>query len=90
MTAIRSSGDSKAAMIGEFGGRTAGVEWEVGEFLHLLGLSASAENKQAASKADTEKDQDNERDEKFHHGRGHGGFTARVVSDDESGDDGHY
>lgn len=65
------------------------MEREVGEFLNLLGLSASAEDKKASGEADAEKDQHDECDEKFHHGWGHSAGAARVVSDDESGDNGH-
>lgn len=66
------------------------VEWEVGEFLHLLGLSTSAEDEETAGKAKTAKEQDDEGDEEFDHGWGHGiGTAARVVSDDESGDERH-
>ena len=56
MPGIWSSGDCKAAMVGIFGGRRAGVEWEVGEFVHLLGLSASAEDDEAGREADAKKD----------------------------------
>ena len=90
MATIRSSGDGEATVIREFGGRTVGVEWEVGEFLNLLGLSASAEDEEGASEADAEKDQDDKCDEEFHHCWGHCGVLARVVSDGESWDDGHY
>ena len=69
--------------------RTAGVGWKVREFLNLFGLSASAEDKEAASKADAEKDKDEKYDKKLHHSWGHSGAAARVVSDDESGNDGH-
>lgn len=87
---IRSSGDGKATVIGGLGGRTVDVEWEVGEFLNLLGLSTSAEDEETAGEADSEKDQDDESDEEFGHGWGHGiGTAARVVSDDESGNYGH-
>ena len=75
-------------MIGGFG-RTAAVEWKVREFFNLLGLSASAEDQETTSEADTKKDQDDKNDKKFYHGWSHGGATARVVSDDESGDDSH-
>ena len=44
MTSIGSSGDGKAAVIRHLGGGRAGVDGEVGEFLNLLGLSASAED----------------------------------------------
>lgn len=89
---MRSSDDGKAAVFGEFGRRAAGVEWKMGEFLDLLGLSASAEDEEAAGEADAEQDQDDECGQKFHHGRGHAGAGAgagRVVSDDECGDDRH-
>lgn len=87
---MRSSDDGKAAVTGGFGRRAAGVEWKMGEFLDLLGLSASAEDEEAAGEADAEQDQDDECDQKFHHGRGHAGAgAARIVSDDECGDDRH-
>lgn len=89
MATVRSSSDGEAALIRGVGGRTAGVEWEVGELLDLLGLSASAKDEETAGEADTEKNQNDQYDEKFHHGWGHGGSAARAVSDDESGDDGH-
>lgn len=93
MATIRSSGYGEAAVIGGFGGRTASVEWEVRELLHLLRLSASTEDEETASEADAEEDQDDECDKKFHHGRSHGGAAAaaaRAVSDDECGDDRHW
>lgn len=65
------------------------VEWEVGEFLDLLGLSASAEDEETSGKAYAEKNQDDQCDKKFHHGWGHSGVAARVASDGESGNDGH-
>lgn len=65
------------------------MKWEVGELLDLLGLSASAKEEETAGEADTDKDQDDERDKKFHHCWGHGGGAARAISDDESGDDSH-
>ena len=78
-------------MIGGFRGGMAGVEWEVCEFLNLLGLSASAEYEETSNEADGDKDEDDKSDKEFHHcwGHGGGGAAARVVSDDESGDDGH-
>lgn len=91
MASIRSSGNGKAAMSGDFGGRATGVERQVGEFLNLLGLSASTQDEEATSEADAEKDQDDECDEKFHHGWGHcAAAAARIVSDDESGYDRHW
>lgn len=75
-------------MIRRFGGRTTGFEWEVGEFLDLLGLSASAKCKETSGETDSENDKDDKCDKKFHHGWSHGGAT-RLVSDGESGDDGH-
>lgn len=90
VASVRSSSDCKAAVIGGFGRRTAGVEWEVGELLDLLGLSASAKDEETAGEGDTDKDQDDESDKKFHHGWGHGGGGGtRAVSNDESWDDGH-
>ena len=65
------------------------MEWEVGELLDLLGLSASAKDKETAGEADTDKDQDDERDKKFHHGWGHAGGAARAISDNKSGGDSH-
>ena len=65
------------------------VKREVGEFLDLLGLSASAEDEETTGKAHAKEDQDDECDEKFDHGWGHSGAAARVVSDDESRDNGH-
>ena len=75
-------------MIRRLGGRTTGFEGEVGEFLDLLGLSASANCKETSSETDGEKDEDDKCDKKFHHGWSHGGATG-LVSDDEFGDDGH-
>ena len=75
-------------MIRRLGGRTTGFEGEVGEFGDLLGLSASAKCKETSSETDSEKDQDDKSDKKFHHRRSHGGATG-IVSDGESGDDGH-
>ena len=79
-------------MIGVFGESRAGVEGEVGEFVNLLGLSAGTEDEETAGEADTDKDEDEKCDEKFDHGWGHGCCAiaiARVVSDDESRNDGH-
>ena len=76
-------------MVGDFGERRAGVEGEVGEFLNLLGLSARAEDEQPTSEADSKNHQDDECDKEFCHGWGHGAAAARVVSDDEFGDDCH-
>ena len=75
-------------MIRRFEGRTTRFEWEVGEFLNLLGLSASAKYKETSSETDGEKDEDDKCDKKFHHHWSHS-VATRVVSDDESGDDGH-
>ena len=86
---VRSSSDGKAAVIRGFGCRTAGVEWEVGELLDLLGLSASAKDEKTAGEGDTDKDQDDECDQEFHHCWGHGGGATGAISDDESGDDSH-
>ena len=88
MAIVWRCGDCKAAMIRRFEGRTTGFEWEVGEFLDLLGLSASAKYKETSSKTDAEKDEDDKGDKKSHHRWSHGAAT-RVVSDGESGDDGH-
>lgn len=77
-------------MVGGFGERRIGVIREIGEFLHLLGLSASTEDEETGGEAESEKDEDSECDKKFDHCGSHGaGAGARAVSDDESGDDGH-
>ena len=75
-------------MIRRFEGRTTGFEREVGKFLDLLGLSASAKYKETSSETDAEKDEDDKCDKKSHHHWSHGAAT-RVVSDGESGNDGH-
>ena len=78
-------------MIGGFGQRGGGVERKVGELLHLLSLSARAEDEKTSDEADAEQDQDDQGYQEFHHGRSQAsGRTARVVSDDETGaNDGH-
>ena len=91
MVTVRSSGDGKVAMIRGFGERRAGVEGKVGEFLNLLGLSASTEDEETAGKAGTDKDQDEECDKKSHHGWGQSSSccAVRAISDNKLGDDGH-
>ena len=61
----------------------------MGELFNLLGLLTSTEDEETAGEADTENDEDDECYQKLHHRWSHGGVTTRVVSNDESWNDGH-
>lgn len=66
------------------------MERKVGELLDLLSLSASAKDEETACEGNTDEDENDESDKKFHHSWGHGGAGAtRAISKDESWDDGH-
>ena len=71
MASVGCSRDSEASVIRNLGGERVGVEWEVGEFLNLLGLSASAEDEEAAGETDAKEDKNDKGDKEFHHGWGH-------------------
>ena len=89
MTSIRCSRDGKTSVIRDLGGERAGMEWEMGEFLNLLGLSTSAEDEQAAGETDAEKDENDKGDKELRHGWGHCCAVARVASGDECGNNRH-
>lgn len=81
--------DGKAAVVGNPGGGTVGLEGEGVGVLGLAGVAAVAEEDEAGDEGEAEEEEGDEGDEKVCHQGCDGCGVADVVSTEEALNDGH-